>query len=234
MKKLGLLGLIAAAGGCTKTSSADLLTHGMSADITAKAPGDGTTSVSTTLFDGDSTGLAFVELQGDDMLLASFDGGAEQVMSQFELLDIVSYGVTFQGDDGGTAFAVDFQRTLDAGAPDSSGTLPDPFTVDQPPQQQSRASTLTLTWTGLSTDLMRWDATGTCIQPVGAPIPSDTGSLAIDAGTLQLSMAAGTPDTCDIQIAVTREHLGTLDPGYGHGGQVSGQQVRTAMFTSTP
>jgi hypothetical protein len=233
MKKLVFLGLIAA-GGCAKTSSADLLTHGMSADIEAKATGDGTTNVSATLYVGDPSSLNFVELQGDDELLASFDGGTEEPMDRFELGNIVSYGSTFQGDNGGTSFTVDFSRTVDAGAPDSTGTLPDPFAIDPTGTANSRAATLTLTWSPVSTDLMRWDASGPCIDPTGESIPADGGMLAIDAGTLVKSAAQGTPDSCTISISITREHLGSLDPGYGHGGQVSGQQVRTVMFTSTP
>jgi hypothetical protein len=232
MKKLALVCVIA--GGCAKTASSDLLTHGMSADIDAKATGDGTTTVSATLFVGDDTSLNFVELQGDDELLASFDSSAEAPMNRAELGNIVSYSSLFQGDTGGTPFTVDFMRTLDDGAPDSSGKMPDAFSIDPTGTANSRAATLTLTWSPASTDLMRWDASGPCIEPEGEPISADTGQLQIDAGTFIKSAAQGTPDSCTIQISITREHLGTLDPGYGHGGQISGQQIRTVMFTSTP
>src|SRR5690242_1047282 len=88
MKKLVLL---LAVGACAKTASSDLLTHGMSADIDAQAKGDGTTTVNATLYVGDPISLNFVELQGDDELLASFGSSQEQPMNRFELLNVVSY-----------------------------------------------------------------------------------------------------------------------------------------------
>jgi len=206
----------------------------MAADISAQARGDGTTTVSATLYVGDPIDLNFVELQGDDELLASFDSGQEQPMNRFELLNIVSYSTTFQGDAAGTPFDVDFQRSIDDGAPDSSGTLPDPFTLDSTPTSQSRAASLQITWDPPSTDLMRWDASGSCIDPTGAAISSDSGSVTIEAGQLVKSQGQQIPDSCAVTVTITRENLGELDPGYGHGGQVAGQQVRTAMFTSTP
>ena len=232
MKKLVLLALIL--GGCAKTASSDLLTHGMSADITAKATGDGSTTVEATIYVGDPIDLDFVELQGDDELFAAFDASAETPMNRFELLNIVSYSTTFQGDAEDTPFLVDFQRTLDDGAPDSEGTMPASFTIDPTPTSESRAQTVSITWTDPSTDLMRWDASGSCIDPAGDSISADTGSLTISAGTFVKSQGQTIPDSCAITVTITRERIGSLDPGYGHGGQVSGQQVRTAMFTSTP
>src|SRR5512133_242201 len=125
MKNLALCALLVA--GCAKTESNDLLTHGMYAGITARATGNGTTTVTATLYVGDPINLNFVELTGDDRLVASHEG-QDMVMSQVELLNIVSHQAVFQGDAAGGQYLVDFQRSVDAGAPNSVVTLPPGFT----------------------------------------------------------------------------------------------------------
>ena len=48
MKKFALLAVVIGSA-CAKTGSSDLLTHGMYAGITARATGNGTTTVTATL-----------------------------------------------------------------------------------------------------------------------------------------------------------------------------------------
>jgi len=48
-----------------------------------------------------------------------------------------------------------------------------------------------------------------------------------------LASASG-PTSCTVTISVTRSRAGSLDSHYGKGGDILGQQVRTATITSTP
>jgi hypothetical protein len=220
--------------GCAKTDSDDLLTSGIYAAISAEANGDGVTHVRATLYVGTPNNLNFVDLTGDDRLVASF-GAQEIVMSETILLNIVSHHAQFNTDNAGDQFQVAFERVVDRGAPNSIATMPDKFTIDAPPTSASRAQPLTLTWSGIdATTPMRWEATGECIDRVGTTLTADTGSLSIPANTFVKKMAAGTLDECVVTITITRGKLGQLDPNYGKGGTVEGQQVRKVMLTSQP
>jgi hypothetical protein len=233
MTKLALLAICSAMAlaACAKTDSEDLLTHGMSAELEARATGDGTTLVSATLFVGDPSDLNFVELQGDDDLIAE-NSGQQMEMGESSLGNIVSYSAVFTTDEEGDEFVVDFERSLDAGAPDSSVTLPAKYTVDAVDTAQSRAADLVLSWDEPSDDDMAWRADGSCIELAGAPIDANATDLTISASTLVA--VAGADPSCQVTITLTRQREGDLDPGYGHGGSILGTQIRTVVFTSNP
>lgn len=233
MKKLALLAVVLGAGlgACAKTDSEDLLTHGMSAELEARATGDGTTLVSATLFVGDPSSLNFVQLQGDDDLIAS-NSGQQMDMGESSLGNIVSYSAVFTTDEEGDEFTIDFERSLDAGAPDSSVTLPAKYTVDAVDSAQSRAQDLVISWDTPSDDNMAWRADGSCIELAGEPIDANATDVTISANTLVLLQNA--QPSCQVTVTLTRQREGDLDPGYGHGGAILGTQIREVTFTSNP
>ena len=155
-------------------------------------------------------------------------------MNQVELLNIVSHQAVFQGDTAGGQYIVDFQRTVDPGAPNSVAVLPPAFTLEPPPATASRAAGLTLTWSPATSDTMSWSALGDCIDPASNTIPAGTTSLTIPGGTFKKKLGQQIADTCAVKVDVTRSTVGTLDPHYGKGGSVSGEQLREIGFTSTP
>ena len=231
MKKLVLLALLAA---CTKVDSDNILTSGIYADLGARANGDGRTSVYATLFLENPINLNFIELQGDDELIAS-NGPDDKVMAETELLNIVSYQATFQTEEGGDEFVIDFVRTVDDGAPSSIVTLPEKFTVDPPASSSARVAAMTVTWAPAgSGDLMSWRASGECIDPASDSISGDSGTLAIAPNTFRKKQGMQVADTCDVFLTLTRTRLGVLDRNYGEGGKVVGDQNRTVVFSSTP
>lgn len=232
MIKLGLLALLAS--GCAKTESSDLLTSGIYADLSARSTGAGTTAVYATLYVGNPANLNFVELTGDDQLIASY-GGQSKTMSQTELGNIVSHHAEFPTDADGAAFQIAFERVVDAGAPMSTVTLPARFTVNPAPATSSRAAALTLTWSpAASADPMVWKATGACIADAQGGITGDPGTMMIPAGTFVKRQGQNIPDTCMVSITVTRSRAGVLDTHYGKGGSASGIQDRTVSMMSTP
>nr|HEX4315292.1 hypothetical protein [Kofleriaceae bacterium] len=236
MKHLVWLPLVLGAA-CAKTPSDDLLTHGIYADLAAQATGDGTTLVTATLYVGDPVDLNFVELQGDDQLIATHDTDTE-VMTQVELGNIVGHQASFQTDMEGDDFHIDFKRTVDAGAPDSVATLPAPFTIDTPPTSASRAQDLTLTWTSADDDTpMMWSATGECITGTNGTVNAGSNALTISANTFVQAgpgSGSGAAESCTVSFAIQRQLQGTLDPGYGQGGTIFGTQARAIQFTSNP
>lgn len=234
MQKLAVLAAALSAAACTRTESSDVLTSGIHASIGASASGDGTTTVSVELLLGDPLNLNFVDLTGDDRLIASFEG-EDKVMTESILLNIVSHTATFQSDEADDEFIVDFQRSVDSGAPSSIVTLPPPFEIDPPPATASRAQAMTLTWTTSSPDdTMRWSASGDCIELAGATISGDTGTVGIPAGTFVKRAGANVPDSCTVVLQLHRTREGLVDSHYGRGGTATGEQTRQVTFTTTP
>lgn len=226
--------LITALAGCSTTDSSDVLTSGIYAGITASAPGNGSTQVSATLYLGNPINLNFVELTGDDKLVASHDG-QEKVMLETEILNIVSHSVSFDTDNEGDEFSVAFDRTVDDGAPDSSVTLPAPFDITPPASTSwSRQTAVSVDWSPVSTDAIRWEARGDCIEIASGTLDDDAGTLTIAANQIQKRMADGVADTCPMTLTITRVRQGDLDPGYGKGGSIEGWQVRTLDLTTAP
>jgi hypothetical protein len=232
MTKLCLLALLAS--GCAKIESSDLLTTGIYADLAARSTGMGTTAIYATLYVGSPSNLNFVELTGDDQLIASY-GGQRTAMTQTELLNIVSHVAQLPTDADGAAFDIALERTVDAGAPMSHVTLPAKFTVAPAPATASRAAALTLSWSSsASADAMAWKATGACIGDAQGAITGDPGTVTIPAGAFVKRAGQNIADTCTVSITVTRSRPGVLDPHYGKGGVVVGSQERTVMAMSTP
>lgn len=230
-----LLAAVATLAGCAQTDSSDLLTSGIYAAIGAQAKGDGTTEVQTTLYVGHPINLNFVDLTGDDRLIASH-GGQDMVMREVQLLNVVSHHATFNTDNAGDQFEVSFERSVDGGAPSSIATLPEPFALGAPTTTTwSRAQMLTLTWDNTATGTtMRWRVEGDCIELETQQLSVDEGTLTIEADRIKKRMGENIADECPVTVSVTRSRAGQLDPGYGKGGVIEGLQTRTITLTSTP
>ncbi len=232
MKKLALLAFVL--GACSKTESTDIRTSGIYASITAATLGDGTTSVTTTLFLGNPINLNFVELAGADELLARH-AGMEKVMIESELFNVVGYGAQFQADAEGEQFEVAFLRADDVSAPSSIATLPAKFTLGTGPASAARSAALTVSWSPAgSADIMSWVAEGDCIERASGTFTGDTGTGAIAATTIKKREGQEVPDSCQVTLSVSRSRLGVLDVHYGKGGYIAGVQTRRMMFTSMP
>jgi hypothetical protein len=235
MRTSSLLLLLASAA-CTKVESKSILTSGMSATMSVRADGTGQSFASASLLVGDSA-LDYVDLSTGDSLVAS-SGTKSQPMSRSVLLNVVSYSAPFSGLDAeGTPYTIAFKRSLDSGAPSSTCTLPAPFTLTTPPPAATfsrGASDITLTWMGGTTDPMRYEIRGDCLATKGDAITGDPGTLLLPKGTIAVGDPKYAGQTCTGTIVVHRARQGKLDPAFGHGGSIFGEQVRSVSFTSTP
>lgn len=235
--KITLVAVAAALTGCAKTDSMDLLSTGIYASISATATGNGTTDVRATLFVGDPGNLNYVDLTGDDRLVAS-NGSTEKVMTEIVILNIVGHQADFPIDAEGAAFQVSFERTIDRGAPNSFATLPAKFDIASPFNPNfSRAAEFTISWSGIASDDMRYQISGGCIDTVAATLPSDEGMLSLPVGTIKKrtpGMNETVADECPMDVEIVRSRPGTLDRGYGKGGSIYGAQSRKLTLMSVP
>ncbi|HWU88721.1 MAG TPA: hypothetical protein VN253_15750 [Kofleriaceae bacterium] len=225
--------LVAGATACKTTQSEDILTRGMYAAVSASADGTGSTTVSATLYLGPPSDLIFVDLAGGDQLIAHH-GNESKPMSEQIILNIVSHYATFAADGEGEGFEVELRREVDEGAPSTRVTLPAPFTLGTIPPTVSRGAAFGVTWTGSSTDRMRWSADGACIESASGAIDGGAGSVTMPAGTFRKVPGNNVADSCQVKVTITRERDGELDRAYGKGGTAAGVQTRSVTFTSMP
>ena len=224
-----LIGLCAA---CGTESSGSLLTSGMSAEMTAQAGSNNTTTVTAELFAGEPLQLIFVDLAPGDELIAHH-GSTAQTMEKEQLLTIVEYSTTFDSAVDGDTYSIELMRSVDHGAPNSSMTLPTSFELDPVEASASRAADLVVSWSPPASDAMSWQLTGDCLTTSNGDVQGDPGMATIPGGALQPVMGQGSA-SCTATLSVARQHAGSLDPAFGDGGGASGMQIRTATFTSTP
>jgi hypothetical protein len=230
MKRLALFVIFVAA--CGTQESGSLLTRGMSAEITASSDGAMTT-VTAELFAGTPGQLIFVKLTDGDELTA-LRGSELQSMIETQLVTIVGYTAIFTGGQDGETFTVDFQRSVDQGAPDSTAILPTPFAIDLPQTTQSRAQAMSIAWSPVSSDPMSFQIDGSCIESVTGDVPGlNASALVVPANTVRKLQGQNIPDTCTATATLHRTRAGALDPAFGKGGSVTAEQVRTATFTTT-
>ena len=226
--------LVVVCAGCSQVDSSDVLTSGIHAEMAAVSSGAGTTDVQATLYLGNPINLDFVDLTGDDELFA-IHGTQRKEMSELIVLNIVSHHASFPTDAEGEQFEIDFNRSVDNGAPSSSATLPARFTLTGPTAAIPRTAALDLTWSPANSgDAMSWQATGDCIDLAAGTLTGDPGGFSLPATTLKKRMGGGVADSCMVTLAVRRSRAGAVDPAYGKGGYIAGAQVRTVFVMSTP
>jgi len=228
------LGMLVVA--CKTESASEYQTAEITASFSALATGNGSTEVSGTL--GRGALLTFLQLTADDQLVAS-QGGEVKAMKEASLLGLVSYSATFGTDAADTELHVKLIRAIDAGAPDSKASLPQPFSLATLAKSDySRAEAIVVSWTSAaSSDPLTLEVTGTCLDSYSAdPSPSAT-SFTIPANALKKHAPASStetvPDECDAGIRLKRTRAGTVDAAF-KGGSFKAAQVRTASFKTKP
>jgi hypothetical protein len=233
-KSLVVAALLAGGVACSDVQSEDVFTDGMYADLDVVATGDGTSTANAVLKVGGATSTTFVELTADDALTVSLDGAEPVPMNELELGDWHGYSASLQGDSTESEFVIAFTRTVDDGAPSSTITLADPFTLGTVASESSRGADLAITWdpSGVPGQTMSITVTGDCVIAQVQTV-DDTGSYTFLANTI--TTAEGNESaTCPITIDVRRYETGAVDPAFGEGGAAVGIQERTATTQSVP
>jgi hypothetical protein len=227
-RTLAFVGLV----GCADLGSADLATSGMWAEIRVEADGSGSSLAVGVLKAGGELSNTFVELEGDDELVATLEGDARDMLQE-DLFDAHRYVAQYDTAPVGVPYTVALVRTLDAGAPSTTAELPPEFELEPPAQSFSRLDDLVLAWGPPSTQDMHVDISGGCIVPYHRELTGDPATFTLAGGTL-VPLDEDEPTSCDLEIRISRILPGTLDPAYGEGGRALGVQHRTIHISSQP
>jgi hypothetical protein len=217
------------ASGCKSTSSTDLATDGISADIRVSATSASATNVRVEMSPG--TGVVpfdVVKLEGGDALYAEAAGQRKQLAAGG-----LDYETTFATGAAETPFRVilDRKRTDQVDATESTGTLPAPFDLrDLGGGSISQAQDVLLAWAPSGTaDRMTLGIQGGCVEDQTLAIDGDPGTYALTTGTLDPET---TRPSCIVTLTLRRSRRGVADPNLNAGSSFSLEQVRTTTFYS--
>jgi len=220
--------------GCASLDSEELLTTGISAEITVTADGSGSSDVTAVLRAGGGLSTTFVDLSSGDELTATL-GEETQVLTEVSLAAITSYTTTFDTAPTGEDYIISLDRIEFDSAPNTVVQLPPPFELEPlAVEDYSRSEDpLTVSWSPSdTTDDMRVTVDGDCFLVHFQELSGDPGTYTIEAGTLEDT--GSEPSNCEATVTVQRRRAGQLDPGYGEGGSAAGLQVREVSIGSAP
>ena len=212
-----------------QVDSTDVRTTGIYADMLVRAAGNGKSDVQVDLRVGGASSNTHLAIKGTDKLTAT-SGAVTKVLGKSDNV----YVTTFDGDAADTPFTVAFTRGPDdISAPNSSVTLPEPFTIAGIAQTVSRQVGFTATWqAGTKGEPMIWVLKGDCLVAQAGSF-SDAGQTVVSPSQLvpQVGQEAA---TCNASFCLERDRSGTLDPAFGEGGVITAAQNRCAAFLSAP
>lgn len=234
--------LLTAIAGCSNTSSENVTTQGIHADIDVVASGNGSTVVTAELEVGtDGIGRTSLELTGGDSLTVMANGMQKTMIEDSSVLGRFRYTASFDFDDADTVFTVAFNRDNGTDAPNSTVALPPGFTVLSPTSNDVFTTTddMPIAWMPSGTAIVpSIYVTLSCTLSSGISIADvDRVSISADSGAASLPVAAvippGSLDTsrlCEGEVELMRWRRGDLDPGYGEGGQITAEHYARATF----
>ena len=236
--------------------SANVATGSISADITARAIGNGRTHIRVILEEGN--GPNDIDLNGGDRLFAKHIHPTTlkeqtKVLIEQENRDSFAYTGTFNTQEKDDAIEVAFDRsaTGQSSADGSSLTMPTPFELDwvedpvsmsAAPKTFSRSSATPyfVVWDPFGApdfepgDVLSFEVFGNCVLPYTGVIDWPGGEDALQLTGVLLDQAPpGDGRNCLLHVLITLSRTGVLDPAFW-GGSFVGKQIRELHLESTP
>ena len=227
--------------GCSNTTSDNVATAGINADIDVFANGSGRTFVDVELEVGDGLGGTSLELVAGDQLTVTANGIQKTMTEDASVIGRFRYEATFDFDDAGTMFTVSFSRNNGVNAPNSNVLLPEGFIVQSPLNNDvfGQAQDIPIQWTPNGTSITPdIDVSLSCTTTSGVVFTaSENVTLSGDTGVANLPVASvipfGTLDEtrlCDGEVHFSRWRRGNLDSNYGEGGDITAEHIERAQF----
>lgn len=227
-----LLGTLPA---CLTATSSELSTGDISAEMVLSSDGE-TTHIRAVLREGATDSHTYVQVSGEDQL--SIDDGFRPLQLKEESLGTYFYYTQdVSTQDPGTLFRVAFERASDAGAPDSTVTLPAAFELVPLPEDttvsRSKGS-LELAWEPASPgDPMHLTLSGSCIEKVELDLAMDEGSRTFAPGSIP-SLTGTEQESCKLTATLTRSREGVPDARWGAGSTILAHQQRSLSLVLDP
>lgn len=217
-----------ALAGCPSTSSKDLATNRIYADLSAISDGNSTHAQAVLRADSVSS-INYVTLSSGDDLDVTADGASTRLSSEYHG-SLLAYAADVGAPLEGTTFTFGLHRASGESALNSQAVLPAALTITAPTSADvSRAQPFTVSWTPSGTaDHIAVRITGDCISQYVPVVTGDPGTITLDPGVLFVT-GGDNGVSCAGTLTITRFRAGTLDPALG-GGTVRGGQARQMVL----
>ncbi|GEM_PF-3299756 len=227
--------LLGTLSGCLSATSSDLSTSDISAEMLVQADGE-MTHIFTVLREGGPDSHTYVTVGGEDQL--SIDDGYRPLkLKENSLAGYVYYTEDVTTQDAGSLFTILFERSVDAGAQNSTVALPEPFEVtpfEEGTTLSRSTEPLILTWAPASpSEPMHVHLTGSCIERVEHTVQADEGNLIFQPGEL-VPLEGTEEESCKLSVTLTREREGVADARWAEGSSIAASHVRTLSLTLAP
>lgn len=232
--------------GCSQTSSENVTTQGIYADIRVIAEGNGATVVKARLEVGNGGPVrTLLNLAPGDSLTVVANGIQKTMVKDTSIIGDIEYYASYPFDDADTLFVVSFNRNNGTSAPNSNVTLPDGFIITAPTSADILATSqnVDIAWTPMGTSIVpAVMVTVDCVLATGIRTTgSESIPLSVDGGVASIPVSAAMPigpfdanQLCEGTVYLSRGRYGTLDPNYGEGGTINAQQHKQGQFFVNP
>ena len=238
--------LMFVASGCSNTSSENVTTQGIHADIRVIAEGNGSTTVRAELEVGSGgIGRTQLDLSPGDSLTVTANGIQKTMVRDGSIFGDIEYVTSFPFDDANTVFVVALIRNAGTSAPNSTVTLPDGFNVLSPTSSTiySTSQNIGIVWAPSGTSITpSITVTVECRRLSGITafnlrflsLSSDSGTTSIPVASVMPTGILDTARLCDGTVSFERVRTGNLDRNYGEGGQITAEQHQDGHFFIDP
>ena len=238
--------LVLTVSGCSQTSSENVTTQGIYADILVIAEGLGATVVRAQLEVGSGPlGRTMLDLAPGDSLTVTANGIQKPMIKDTSLIGEIEYFAGFSFDDPGTQFVVSLNRNNGVNAPNSNVALPEGFVVMLPTSGTVylRGEVIDVVWAPSGTAivpsiLMTVDCvftTGITLSETRNISPStDSGATSIAVDSVIPSGPIDERQLCEGTVNLGRLQYGNLDTNYGEGGVIRAESHNRGAFLVDP
>ena len=238
--------LVLSISGCSQTSSENVTTQGIRADILVIAEGLGATVVKAQLEVGSGgPGRTMLNLAPGDSLTVTANGIQKTMVKDISIIGEIEYYASYPFDDAGTQFVISLNRNNGLSAPNSNVILPEGFVVMLPASGTlfSRGQVIDVVWTPSGTAIVpSISITVDCVLTTGIFIsgsrnlspPTDSGATSIAVDSVIPSGPINTNELCEATVYLARLQYGNLDLNYGEGGLIRAEHHNRGTFLVDP
>ncbi len=221
MRIFTLIAACVALTACSRLDSGTIATEEIRAEIEITNRGDHHSDVKVTLGHADDS-LAWISLTDGDALSVSADGLYAELAPDPGAFEKITYDSSMPTDRG--EFRVVLDRPFFSSAPYSFVEMPRAFRVlDDNRAWWLEHDYMPIEWSNATGEEMRIDFKGDCIFDYSVVV-ADSGYFELEPGELS-PKSFWDGDLCGIDVVLTRERVGLLDPTYASG-FISARQER--------
>ena len=175
----------------------------------------------------------FVDLADGDLLIASLDGETVTMTREWiPVLNLVQYRASFDSVVGGEILAIDLERSEHDDIEGSWVEVPAPFELSMP-ASFSRSDSLLVEWAAFPATRSGLRLLGSCLDQ-SFPMDGNPGRIELAPPRLSVPDGVASDARCELDATLSIANERGAAAGFGRGGRIVAEQVRTTVSESAP